>query len=207
MFRAISDLIGSAIQSDLMKLLAKTKPGRFRVNGKRSGRIAALGLCALLLGGWHAAQIGPGPGPAKGASTGWPVPRFESFRSDQIYMRAGPGFQYPITWVYHRYNLPVEVIGEFNVWRHVVAPDGGTGWVHEALLHGVRSFIVTGKRHTMRAGPHSGAAAIAYLDKGVIGVIRACKPGAAWCKVSAGHRHGWLKRSDFWGSFKGEAIK
>ena len=170
-------------------------------------RAVILAALPLVLGAWHAAPVGPGPGPAKGASTGWPVPRFESFRSNQIYVRAGPGFQYPITWVYHRYNLPVEVIGEFNVWRQVMAPDGGTGWVHEALLHGVRSFIVTGKRRTMRAAPHRDAAPVAYLDKGAIGVIRACQDGAAWCAVEAGHRHGWLRRDAFWGAFAGEAIK
>ncbi|MCW8307938.1 SH3 domain-containing protein [Acidiphilium sp. PA] len=173
----------------------------------RKARAAILPLLALILAAWHAPNPGPGPGPAKGSATGWPVPRFESFRSDQIYMRAGPGFQYPIVWVYHRFDLPVEITGEFNVWRHVVAPDGGTGWVHEALLHGVRSFIVTGGRHTMRAAPDPTAAPVAYLDKGVIGVITACKPDATWCAVEAGHRRGYLPRADFWGSFAGEAIK
>lgn len=170
-------------------------------------RRAVLVLLMLGIAAWHAPNPGPGPGPAKGSATGWPVPRFESFRSSQIYMRAGPGFQYPIVWVYHRYDLPVEIVGEFNVWRHVIAPDGGEGWVHEALLHLVRSFIVIGGRHTMRASPQAGAAPVAYLDKGAIGVITRCGAGARWCEVEAGHRHGWLRRADFWGSFAGEAIK
>ncbi|MDD2877436.1 MAG: SH3 domain-containing protein [Acidiphilium sp.] len=170
-------------------------------------RNLALIVLALTLAAWHAPNPGAGPGPAKGPSTGWPVPRFESFRSSEIYLRAGPGFQYPIIWVYHRYNLPVEITGEFNVWRHVVTPDGGTGWVHEALLHLTRSFIVTGARHTMRAAPDATAAPVAYLDKGVIGLIAACRADALWCAVEADHRHGWLRRADFWGSFAGEAIK
>lgn len=156
---------------------------------------------------WHAPPPGAGPGPAKGSATGWAVPRFESFRSDLIYMRAGPGFQYPITWVYHRYDLPVEVVGEFNVWRHVVAPDGGKGWVHEALLHGVRSFIVIGGRQAMRAAPRADAAPVAWLDKGVIGVIRSCKADDKWCAVEADRHKGWLRRGEFWGIFAGEAIK
>lgn len=178
------------------------------MSSRRRGALrCALLAAVLVLGGWHAPKVGAGPGPGKGTATGWPVPRFESFRSKEIYMRAGPGFQYPIEWVYHRLDLPVEVIGEFNVWRHVVAPDGKDGWVHEALLHGLRSFIVTGGRHTLRAGPHPDAAPVAYLDKGVIGVIRRCRAGAAWCRVAAGHRSGWLPRRDFWGSFPGEAVK
>ncbi|HQT60678.1 MAG TPA: SH3 domain-containing protein [Acidiphilium sp.] len=182
--------------------MAASRRGRFRL---LTG--AALAAAALLLGAWQAPPAGTGPGPAKGSATGWPVPRFESFRSKEIYMRAGPGFQYPIVWVYHRFDLPVEVTGEFNVWRHVVAPDGGDGWVHEALLHGVRSFIVTATRGTLRAAPRRDAAAVAYLDKGVLGVIRSCQAGATWCRVEAGHRTGWLRRDAFWGSFAGEAVK
>jgi SH3-like domain-containing protein len=174
---------------------------------RNAGRIAGFVILGLGLGAWVAPNAGSGPGPAKGTATGWSVPRFESFRSDQIYLRAGPGFQYPISWVYHRFDLPVEITGEFNVWRHVVTPDGGTGWVHEALVHGVRSFIVIGGRHTLRAGPDAAAAPVAYLDKGVIGVIATCQPDAIWCAVEAGHRHGFLPRADFWGSFVGEAIK
>ncbi len=60
---------------------------------------------------------------------------------------------------------------------------------------------------TLRAGPHKDAAPVAYLDKGVIGVIRRCKAGAAWCQVEVDHRAGWLRRDQFWGSFAGEAIK
>ncbi|HEX7389003.1 MAG TPA: SH3 domain-containing protein [Acidiphilium sp.] len=171
------------------------------------GRIVALSLCAAMLGAWQAPVVGPGPGPEKGSATGWPVPRFESFRSDKIYVRVGPGFQYPITWVYHRLDLPVEVIGEFNVWRHIVTPDGETGWVHEALLHGLRSFIVSVPRATMRAEPEADAAPVAYLDQGVIGVIRKCQAGAAWCRVKAGHRSGWLPRTEFWGAFPDEKVK
>lgn len=169
--------------------------------------VLSFALLGAALGAWHAPNPGTGPGPAKGTATGRPVPRFESFRSDQIYMRAGPGFQYPITWVYHRNDLPVEVTAEFNVWRRVLAPDGGVGWVHEALLHLARSFIVTGGRHTMRAAPHRSAAPVAYLDKGVIGALVSCRSQAEWCAVEAGHRKGWLPRRDLWGVFPHESVK
>lgn len=168
---------------------------------------ALVGAVLLSLAAWTAPPAGTGPGPAKGPVTGLPLARFESFRSDMVNLRAGPGFQYPITYVFHRNDLPVEVIAEFNVWRRVVAPDGTIGWTHEALLHGFRSFIVTGGQQVLRAAPRDDAAPVAYLDKGVIGLIRRCDADASWCRVSAGHRTGWLRRADFWGSFPGEAIK
>ena len=164
-------------------------------------------ILALGLGAWAAPPVGPGPGPILGSATNLPVPRFESFRSDLINLRAGPGFQYPITYVFHRNDLPVEVTAEFNVWRRITAPDGTVGWIHEALLHAARSFIVIGGRQVLRASPDEDASPVAYLDQGVIGMIRNCDAGAAWCRVAVAHRSGWLKRSDFWGDFPGEAIK
>ena len=92
-----------------------------------------------------------GPGPALGNVTKLPVPRFVSLRSDQVNFRAGPGFQYPVSWVYERDGLPVEITGEFDVWRQVVAPDGGTGWVHEATVRARRTFYVTAAQAVLHA--------------------------------------------------------
>ena len=89
-------------------------------------RLTLLLLAPLLCAA--APDPGTGPGPGKGSNTGLPVPRFVSLRSDEVNVRAGPGFQYPVNWVYQRAGLPVEIIGEFNVWRQILAPDGGTGW-------------------------------------------------------------------------------
>ena len=171
-------------------------------NGLRTG---ALGL--LLLCGWTAAPQGTGPGPAAGISAKLPVPRFVSLRSAEVNFRAGPGFQYPVTWTYERDGLPVEIIGEFDVWRHILAPDGGTGWVHEALLRARRTFIVTAPQASLLSGPDAGASVVAYLDKGVGGELLTCDSDSDYCRVSAAHESGYLARADFWGAFPGEGVK
>jgi len=148
-----------------------------------------------------------GSGPALGVSTHLPVPRFVSLRTSQVNFRAGPGFQYPVTWVYQRDGLPVEITGEFDVWRQVVAPDGGTGWVHEATLRARRGFYVTSAQAVLRRAPDDGAGVIAYLDAGVTGTLVSCAPGSAFCKVAAGSVSGYLARADFWGAFPGEVLK
>jgi len=160
---------------------------------------------AALLGG--AAPLGPGPGPEVGLVTKLPVPRFVSLRSDQVNFRAGPGFQYPVDWVYQRDGLPVEIVGEFDVWRQVVAPDGGTGWVHEATLRARRAFYVTTAQAVLRANPAPDANPVAYLEQGVTGALLACPAAGDFCKVAAGHESGYLAREDFWGAFAGEAVK
>ena len=150
--------------------------------------------------------MGPGPGPGVGKSDGYPLPRFVSLRTDQVNFRAGPGFQYPVVWVYQRQDLPVEVIGEFDVWRQVLAPDGGTGWVHEATIRAHRSFIVTSQQASLRASPDDGAAVVAFLDFGVLGNLVSCPAASDWCRASTGHVSGYLAREDFWGAFAGEAV-
>jgi SH3-like domain-containing protein len=165
------------------------------------------GALGLLLCGWTAAPQGNGPGPALGIVTKLPVPRFVSLRSDEVNFRAGPGFQYPVNWVYERAGLPVEVTGEFDVWRHVLAPDGGDGWVHEATIRARRTFIVTVPQAALRSAPGAGAGIVAYLDQGVVGALLTCDSDSDFCRVSTAHETGYLARADFWGAFPDETVK
>jgi len=144
--------------------------------------------------------------PEKPATTGLPVPRFAALRTDDVNMRAGPGFRYPILWVYKRRDLPMEIEREFEVWRLVEDPDGTKGWVHEATLTGRRTFLVQGSDATLRAQPSEGARAVAVLKAGVIGRIRSCDAGSAWCRVQVRDYSGYLERSQFWGTLPDEAI-
>ncbi|MGE4482354.1 SH3 domain-containing protein [Acidocella sp.] len=150
---------------------------------------------------------GTGPGPARGSVTGLPIPRFVSLRSDKVNFRAGPGFQYPVNWVYQREGLPVEIIGEFDVWRHVLAPDGGTGWVHEATIRARRGFYVTVPQAALRSAPHPSANIVAYFKHGVSGRLLRCQANGDYCKVATKFETGYLARSDFWGAFPGETVK
>ncbi len=161
--------------------------------------------------------------PPKGSSTGLPLPRFASLRADAVNLRSGPGTRYPIQWVYKRRDLPVEIEREFDVWRLVQDSDGVKGWVHQATLVGTRSFVVlaaapadkspagdasappAGSR-ALRSEPRPDAAVVAILKPGVVGRIRSCAAGSAWCRVSVRTYSGWLQRSAFWGMLPDEAI-
>ncbi len=144
--------------------------------------------------------------PGKGSSTGLPLPRFASLRSDEVNLRAGPGTRYPIEWIYKRRDLPVEIEREFEVWRLVQDPDGIKGWVHQATLTGRRSFIVTGGDATLRREAQDTAAPVAILKPGVIGRIRSCAAASDWCHVQVGDYRGYLRRNQFWGMLPGEAV-
>jgi SH3-like domain-containing protein len=159
-----------------------------------------------------APSVAAPPAPAKPeeaekpAGTGLPVPRFAALRSDDVNLRAGPGFRYPIAWVYKRRYLPMEIEREFEVWRLVQDPDGIRGWVHQATLTGLRTFMVQGADATLRAEPKDDSAAVAILKVGVIGRIRSCDAGSDWCRMQVGDYRGYLKRSQFWGALPNEVI-
>ena len=147
------------------------------------------------------------PEPAKGTSTGLPLPRFASLKTDEVNLRSGPGLRYPIQWVYKRRDLPVEIEREFEVWRLISDSDGVKGWVHQATLVGRRTFVVVGVEQTLRNGARDDAEPVARLKPGVIGRIRGCDANAPWCQVQVGDYRGWLKRESFWGTYPTEAVQ
>ena len=139
--------------------------------------------------------------------SGLPLPRFVSLRATKVNMRSGPGVQYPVEWVYKRRRLPMEVIAEYGTWRKVRDWQGTQGWVHQSMLAGKRTFIVTDAVRTLRSRTDRQSQAVARVEPGVIGVIIGCPTESQWCKVEAGSREGWLRRVEFWGVYRHETLE
>ena len=144
--------------------------------------------------------------PAKGTVTGLPLPRWASLRTDDVNMRVGPGTRFPIQWQYHRRDLPIEILREVEVWRLIEDQDGVKGWVHQATLVGRRGFVVRDAEAVLRQSADDAAPAVARLKEGVVGRIRACAAKADWCEVQVSSYRGFLRRTQFWGTFPGEAV-
>jgi SH3-like domain-containing protein len=142
----------------------------------------------------------------KGTVTGNPLPRWAALRSDEVNLRVGPGTRFPIEWQYHRRDLPVQILREVEVWRLIEDQDGVKGWVHQATLVGHRGFVVKGTEATLRHSASDDASPVAHLKPGVVGRLRSCEAGAAWCDVQVGDYRGWLRREQFYGADPGEAV-
>jgi SH3-like domain-containing protein len=134
-----------------------------------------------------------------------PLPRFASLDSNEANLRAGPGTDYPILWVYQRRGLPVEIIGEFDTWRRIRDRDGTVGWVQQNLLSGKRGALVIDEARTLRTDPTGGAKAVAILQPGVVAEIAECGTDN-WCRVEVKGYKGWLRRDDFWGTYPDEVF-
>ncbi|NKC32364.1 SH3 domain-containing protein [Roseomonas sp. BU-1] len=140
-----------------------------------------------------------------------PLPRFAALRSDEVNMRVGPSTSYPIEWTFQRRDLPVQIIGEFQLWRRIRDADGAEGWVHSSTLAGRRTALVRpagpGPEVMLRRRAEEAASPVARLRPGVIARLRECGAESPWCEVQvAGHR-GFLRRAEIWGVGAAEEIK
>lgn len=137
--------------------------------------------------------------------TGLPLPRFVSLRAAEVNLRAGPGTRYPIDWVYRRSGMPVEIIDEFDTWRRIRDWQGTEGWIHQSMVQGRRSVLITGQLRTLRRKPEAEAPGVAQLEAGVVGTLEGCR--GDWCEIAAGGYSGWLPRNTFYGLYPGEEMK
>jgi SH3-like domain-containing protein len=140
-------------------------------------------------------------------SSGLPLPRFVSLRSDEVNLRTGPGVRYPVDWIYTRRDLPVEVIAEFETWRKIRDWQGAEGWVHQSMLAARRMVVVTGQQRRLRADADEKAPSLALVDPNVTGRLLGCPRGKVYCRVEIDSIEGWLKRDEFWGVYQTEYIE
>jgi len=154
---------------------------------------------ALLL----AASAYATPEPATGRS-GLPVPRFAALRVGDVNMRAGPGEHYPVTFIYKRKGLPVEVLREWGPWRLVRDPDGDQGWMDQAMVAKDRTAWITRATRTLYAQPDVAAKPLWRVEAGVTAKIVFC--AGAWCRISIDAASGYIPRAQLWGTYPDEKL-
>jgi SH3-like domain-containing protein len=171
-------------------------------------------LAGCCSGFYNASQAFASDQQVKGRETGLPIPRFVSLRSDEVNMRSGPGVRYPIRWVYHRKNMPVEIVQEFDAWRKLRDVDGAEGWVHKSLISGRRySIIQHNDIVAARSAPDVNARVTFRIEPGAIARLEECdekasndKSAQSWCRLSVSGYDGWVEKKFIWGIYAGEGI-
>jgi len=144
-------------------------------------------------------------------TSGLPIPRFVSLKSDKVNVRAGPTKDHDVAWVYNRAALPVEVTAEFENWRRIRDWEGAEGWVYHSLLSGKRTALVApqSKRKDdlleLRDKPDVAGAVTARLQHGVLATVKRCKDG--WCRLVGDGFDGWMEEARLWGVYPGEKVE
>ena len=132
-------------------------------------------------------------------------PRFAALRAEKVYLRAGPGPDFPIQWVFVRRGLPVEILANFDIYRKIRDSEGTVGWVNQQLLTSRRTVLVSGEIRELHGDANTTSEVVARLEPGVIASVSKCDPN--WCEVKAGGYKGWLKRDEVWGLEPDEVIQ
>jgi SH3-like domain-containing protein len=173
----------------------------------------ALGWCfraLVVLAGAVCAAVGAAAAAKDSTPTtsGLPVPRYVSLKSDHVNVRAGPTKDNDVAWVYTRSGLPVEITAEYENWRRVRDSEGAEGWVYHSLLSGRRTAVVTMKNKDDLASLYESAdktsGVTARLQVGVVAQVKKCN--SSWCHVYGSGFDGWIEQQRLWGVYADEQV-
>ncbi|MBE1284353.1 MAG: aspartyl-trna synthetase [Rhodobacteraceae bacterium] len=133
----------------------------------------------------------------RGPVTNLPLPRFVSLKTGEGNVRRGPSLTHRIDWVFKRRDMPLQITAEYGHWRRVQDRDGAGGWVHYALLSGVRTVLIETDMLQAHSRPDTNAPISAAFELGVVARLGKCGPD--WCQISAGGYSGWVRKQHLWG--------
>src|ERR1043165_6441816 len=166
---------------------------------------------AVLAACWLGASVSTGFSAKDTAvsTSGLPVPRYVSLKSDHDNVRAGPTKDNDVAWVYTRSGLPVEITAEFENWRRVRDSEGAEGWVYHSLLSGRRTAVITMKTKDDLASlydrPDATARVAARLQAGVVAQVKKCANG--WGRVNGTGVGGGVGQQRLWGVYADEKVE
>ena len=122
---------------------------------------------------------------------------FLSLKKNEVNLRQGPSFDYPIKLIYKKKHLPVIILDKSGPWRKIKDFENNTGWIHVALLSKKKSAINIKNNSILYKKPTIFSKPIAKLEIGRLTLIKKCK--VKWCKIASGGFNGWIKKNYLWG--------
>ena len=123
---------------------------------------------------------------------------FLTLRFNNVNLRQGPSFDYPVKIFYKKKYLPVLIQDTSDNFRKVKDHEDNTGWIHRSQLSKKKAAltlddkVIIFKKATMFSKP------LAVLEKGRLCLISKCKD--SWCKIKVEKYSGWVKRQSLWGN-------
>ena len=122
---------------------------------------------------------------------------FLTLKNNEVNLRQGPSFKYPIKLIYKKKYLPVIILDKSETWRKIKDFENNSGWIHISQLSKKKSAINIKKNSILYKKPTSFSKPIAKLEIGRLLLINKCKIN--WCKVSSGNYKGWIVKNTLWG--------
>ena len=121
---------------------------------------------------------------------------FLSLKKNKVNVRYGPGFEYPIKYIYKKINLPIKQIDKKENFRRIIDLKNNSGWIHVSQLKKVNS-IIPKEDKILFSKPSNFSKPLAKIKKGRVLLLQNCNKN--WCKVKTGSFKGWIKIENTWG--------
>tara|TARA_Y100000590_G_scaffold7004_1_gene8981 strand:- start:3995 stop:4459 length:465 start_codon:yes stop_codon:yes gene_type:complete len=123
--------------------------------------------------------------------------KFLSLKNNQVNLRKGPSFDYPIILIYKKKYLPVVIVDKSETWRKVTDFQNNSGWIHVSQLSRRSSAINIKNEAIFYKKPTIFSKPLAKLSVGRLVLIQKCK--IKWCKIKTGNFKGWILKKYLWG--------
>ena len=124
---------------------------------------------------------------------------FLTLRFNNVNLRQGPSFDYPVKIFYKKKYLPVLVQDTSDNFRKIKDHENNTGWIHRSQLSKKKAALTSGDKVIMFKNATLFSKPLAVLEKGRLCLVSKCKDD--WCKIKVEKYSGWVKKQNLWGNF------
>ena len=124
---------------------------------------------------------------------------FLSLKKNKVNVRYGPGFDYPVKYIYNKINLPIKQIDKKENFRRIIDLKNNSGWIHISQLKKSNSLIILDNKVLFKKASNF-SKPILRLEKGRMLIIKKCLLN--WCNIKTDNYYGWVKTNNVWGSIK-----
>ena len=123
---------------------------------------------------------------------------FLTLRFNNVNLRQGPSFDYPVKIFYKKKYLPLQIQDTSGNFRKVKDHENNTGWIHRSQLSKKKAALVSGKKVVIFKSNTIFSEPLVVLEKGRLCLISKCKKN--WCKIKVDKYLGWVKKKSLWGN-------
>ena len=124
---------------------------------------------------------------------------FLTLRFNNVNLRQGPSFDYPVKIFYKKKYLPVLVQDTSDNFRRIKDHENNTGWIHRSQLSKKKAVLTLNDKVIVFKNSTIFSKPLAVLEKGRLCLVSKCKND--WCKIKVDKYSGWVKKQNLWGNF------
>ena len=123
---------------------------------------------------------------------------FLMLKNKEVNVRYGPGFDYPIKYIYKKKYLPIKVIDKKENFRRIIDFKNNSGWIHASQLKKNKSLVLL-EDQILFSSPTKYSKPILKIAKGRLLLVKKCKK--KWCRVKTQDYLGWIRTNNIWGKY------